>query len=556
MNTRFPRLCALYLKSGFSFRMPAKEDWKKPKTVLKTLGIAILAALIVADLGFVFVMMNVSLYNGLKPAGMQEFVLLNAATMSAVMVFIFSFLIALSMFSMSGIESGFMSMPFSAAEMLAAKMVSVYCSEAILSVFFMGVSMAVYAIYEHPPFMFYLNGLLSSIALPLVPVAVAYAILVPFMNASRYFRNKNFLLVTGGFLGIGASLAFNFYIQSVMMKVQNPANIALIASPSSFVSAFGKAWWPSWLAWKSLSASGSLAGFGAALANIALGLLACTLVALVFGKLYIRSLQTFNESTFSRKALTAVQKDRFFRGRPVLASLLMREIRLMNREPMYMLNGPFIILLLPVILAVTFIAQRQNFGNLASELLPRLPSHAGYLIAAAFGAFLGSSTSIACTAVSRDAKALPWLRSMPVSAKLYFGAKLLHAELFSVFGALVGCGSGIFLLRLGAGDSIAAILLALLFSSTLNLAGLWLDTANARLAWDNPIAALKQNPNAVFIILGSMGVIALCGVASAKMKLPHYGYGLVFGGIFLAAGILCGILFPKYAEKKLEYLEA
>jgi len=101
MKSRLASLAGLYLKSTLNISIPPKEELKKPKTLLKTVGIGIGIVLIIADLGLVFVMMNLSLYNGLKPIGMQGMMLLNAATTASVLVFILSFLLALSMFSIA-----------------------------------------------------------------------------------------------------------------------------------------------------------------------------------------------------------------------------------------------------------------------------------------------------------------------------------------------------------------------------------------------------------------------------------------------------------------------
>jgi len=560
MKSRLVSLAILYIRSTFSFSLPPREELKKPKTLAKTIAIGLGILFLVADFSVIFVMMNLTMYAGLKPAGLQELMLLNAATSASVLVFILAFMMALSLFSMSGIESGFLVLPFSSRELLAAKMFLVYMTEALAGIFMLAVAVIIYGIKEGPPLMFYVNGLVTAIALPLLPTAISYLVLLPMMKASKLFRSKNFILYVGGFLGMGMALAFNIYIQSTMARVSDPAGLALLASPDSFISRIGQAWLPSWLAWKALSGASTIHGFLAALANLALGLAGSAAVIFLFGGLYVRNLQAFNESTFSRKSISwtgaGSRGRRIFVRKPAMFSLVAREIRLMNREPMYLLNGPFVVILMPVLIGIMFVVQRGVLEEVMVSLNPLLAGPGGYLVPAAIGSFLGSSTSIACTAVSRDAKALPWIKSMPISPAKYFMAKFIHAELFSVFGILVGCGAGVLFLKTAVADLLTAALLGLLFTTVINMAGLWLDTAFPKLRWDNPIAAMKQNPTAVVAILGSMGLIGGMAGLSLWLSLPRYAYALVYGA-FLLVPILAWVrFFPGFAAKRYGKMEA
>lgn len=558
MRPRFLSLALLHLRSTFAFTLPMREEMKKPKIVLKTVGIGV-GSLLLADVGFLFVMMNLTMYAGLKPIGLQGMLLLNAATTASILVFIMAFMVALSMFSTSGIESGFLVLPFTPPELLGAKMILVYVSEAALGAFILIVAMVIYGIKEGPPVMFYLNGLLSAFALPLLPTALAYLAIVPLMNASKLFRNKNFILYVGGFLGMGFALAFNFYIQSITSKFGNPQAAAMFANPDSMMAKLGKAWLPTWLAWKAFDGAASPLGFLAALGNLGLGAGVAAGVAALLGRAYVRSLQAYNETSAAKKKPAAgrgAPGSGMLVKRPLLGTLVAREIRLMNREPMYLLNGPFVMILMPALMAVVFAAQREVLKEMSAAIAPLLQGPGGYLVPAAFGAFLGSSTSIACTAVSRDAKALPWIRSLPIAPAKYFAAKLIHAEVFAVIGSLIGCGAGIALFHTAALDAVIALLLANIISAALNMGGLWLDTAFPRIRWDNPIAAMKQNPNAVIAILATMGLVGGLVAISLFLNLPRYGYAMLYGGVFMAPIIAWFRFYPRFAVRRYAAMEA
>ena len=551
MKPRVLSLAILNIRSTFSLNLPSRKDLKQPKTLIKTIAIGIGILLLAADFAFIFVMNSQAMYKAFKPAGLEDMMLLYTAISAALIVFVFSFTMALSLFSASGVDSGFLVLPFKPQELLAAKMSLVYFTNLLVGVFILMVSAIVYGVNEGPPVLFYLYALLSSLALPLIPLAISYLVLIPMMNASSLFRNKNFIIYLGGFVGVGLALAFNFYIQGTMTKLQDASFATAFASPDSFLSRLGKAWIPSLLVWKSLSRAGDFFGLAALLGNFALGFTILAIVVFFLGKPYLRSIQIFGETSFSKgKRRRNGSTKEYGNSQAPIASLLAREIRLMNREPIFFINGPFIVILLPVFMGIAFLAQRSSIEGMLEALKPLLAGPVAYLIPAALGGFLGSSTSIACTAVSRDAKTLSWIKALPVRPFEYFAAKLLHAELFSVFGAVVGCVTSGIVLGLGAMDLALGFILAFLFSTASNMGGLWLDTAYPRLHWDNPVAAMKQNPNAVIVILAAMGLLAALGVFTFYVSLPRNLYALIYGIIFSAIIAFWLLRYPKFAEKR------
>ncbi|MBN1241731.1 MAG: hypothetical protein JXA15_03365, partial [Spirochaetales bacterium] len=291
------------------------------------------------------------------------------------------------------------------------------------------------------------------------------------------------------------------------------------------------------------------------LANLALGLGAAALVVTALGPTFVASLRGFGERKFKRLSHADSFLSAKLVSRPAFLTLFRREFFLMNREPMYLLNGPFIVVLMPLIFGIMFMVQKDALAEEFGFLGALSGSSAGMLIAAGAAAFLGAGTSIACTAVSRDAKMLPGVKALPVSPAAYFLAKLAHAEVFGVFGAVVGAGLIGFVLKLDAGTAILGGLVGLAFSTLVNLGGLYLDMAMPKLRWENPIAALKQNVNSIVVILGAMALIGGLGFLSTKLELGVPGMAALYGGGSLA---LVGILlaaFPAWSRRRFAALE-
>mgnify|MGYP000224063662 CR=1 FL=1 len=569
MTTPFLALLKISLKTVFSIRLPDRKELRTLKGIAKTLGWAVLALVLLADFGFLFTLMDISIHDALAPIGLQAFMLLYATVMASVIVFLFAFLTALSFFSSAPNELLFTAMPLRPVELLGARMATVYAIEAPLSLLIMGIAAVVFGIRNQPQADFYLWTIANALALPLVPLAISYFILVPIVSASRWLKRKNAILYIGGFLGLGLALGFNLYMQTMLAKIEDPVLLRAILMGQQERFADIARWWPpAWLTIKALGtelSAGSPAGAsfllsiakGAALslANLALGAGALGLSALVMSRAYLKIIVSFGEVSARKEQIGERESARLFAARPRLYALVLRELRLMNREPMYLLNGPFVIVLIPVILGITLIAQGKEMAEALGQLRPLLDSQVGYLIPAGIGIFLASSTSIACTSFSRDAKAIPLLKSLPLSAGDLISAKLIHALLFAAIGVVFGTlGIGL-VLRISSFDLAIALVLAMLGALAINTAGLALDLFKPSLHWENPISALKQNPNAIITILFAMGVVGGLGALSVVWHAPKYVYALAYGALF--AGITAGAshVLVRKGEQRFRLME-
>lgn len=565
MTASFPSLLRFYVLSTYGLRgralkgrasgEQAPDARTRAKAAAKAAGVAALVILVLGDIGILFFGLNFETYRALKGVGLQGLLLLNASITTTFLVLTLGFATALSTYCLSGAETVLLSMPVKPRHLLGAKIATVYLSEFLLAFLMMATAFGVYAWGEGPDSSFYLYALLSTIALPLLPLAASYLLLVPLMSAARFLRNKNAVMVLAGIVGLVFALVFNFLVQSAASRLQDPAwLLANYAGPDALVARIGRAYLPAYLSWKATT-SGWTAGLGAALGNLALGAAAILALVAALGPAYASSLARFGETRIRKLASASGFIGKTMRRRGLGTGLFLREWRLMNREPVYLLNGPLIVLLMPVIMAIALVTQRDQLAPLLQGLEQLGDGPWAMLVAAAFGAFLASSTSITCTAVSRDAKVLSWIKSLPIPMRRYALAKFLHGLFFAGFGALVG-GLGLGLvLGLGALEALGALFIALSVGSLVNIAGLWLDTLNPRIAWDSPTAALKQNPNAVIVILGAMGLIGGLGALAATLRLSTLGFTLLYGLVPALLAALALWLYPAYAERRLARLE-
>ena len=69
------------------------------------------------------------------------------------------------------------------------------------------------------------------------------------------------------------------------------------------------------------------------------------------------------------------------------------------------------------------------------------------------------------------------------------------------------------------------------------------------------MSALKRNPNTIIVILGTMGLVAGLGALSATLPFSKYSFALLYGTVFLAAGIGFGVLLFRKGSAFLRQME-
>ena len=292
---------------------------------------------------------------------------------------------------------------------------------------------------------------------------------------------------------------------------------------------------------------------------------------------YIKTLNGFSDvkskKISAEKAHVVISKE--IKSNSVFSTLFVRDVRTIFREPSFFGNGPLMLLLVPVLFAVSFLisltaAKNTNLGEIQQQLKqiflgmePQEILSFKYYLTLGFTAitvFMGNSTSIAATSFSREGKSLYDLKAMPIEPDTIVLVKFCHALMYCIIAALI---MGVFLVAgvnlLGlpltaievAEIFIKYTVISLIISLVLIFTEMFIDTVNPKLLWENPTAAFKQNVNAVVSSFVSMGVVGLCVVLMFVFPKNFIGL-LIIAAIFAVIAAPLGFLYFRYAVKKIQ----
>jgi len=395
--------------------------------------------------------------------------------------------------------------------------------------------------------------------LPVVPLVLSALFSLVLMRVTNLGRRRDVLRVVGSLIGVALAILFgqlgsrfeSFSVgpdqvgqvqQFLQARQGMAAAVTQLIPTSRWATEALRAGAPALGSWGMLLYLGTSA--------VALGLLVGFAEWLLPG-----GLTTAGDGGRSRRLTAEELRRDTGKIRSPLWALLLREIRLLNRTPTFLMNALLPVVLLPLVMFLPLLQEpealalvRQVSGPWASYGIP----------AAALGMmlFISSVSNLASTAISREGRFFWILRSLPVSPTLQIRAKVLHSVLFNLLSSMVVMVGVLLWMRL----LTPLIFLYLLVAGTLGVAaGSYLmmvpDILRPNLTWTDPQRAMKGNLNVLIstiIMMAFMGLLVVVSLllwwTDPRLLLPALLliFGLLTWGLDRAVTQLAEEKFLEY----------
>jgi ABC-2 type transport system permease protein len=545
-------LSKVYINSLYGISRFVSDIKKNRKSAVKSAALAILILFSLSGFISMFVLSNIKLFDVLKPVGQQGLIITNSIIFATLFIFVFGFMGIITTYFIDKEGDIILSMPLKPWEIFFGKFSTNYIYEAMVSFIIMSTGFIVYGIKSKEGIIFYIAAIVITALLPLIPLVINYLIIVPVMKVGSIFKKKDTVMIVAGFIGIAFAVEIQGVTQSLNRSIENPEILAeKLTSQNGLISIAGKIYppsiWGTYAMTDILSIKGTLYFIAFAVTSI----LALILMLKFMSAFYIQSIVGSNEVKKSEKKYSEKEFQGKLKKNNKFYSLIKREVRIMNREPVYFLNGPMVILILPIIFGAMFYFQNDsNVININRLLSYPMSSHYATLGVAAIGTFLGVSTNITPSSISREGKAFIHIKSMPISPWEFVIPKLIHGGLFVVLASVISCIFGYVFLKLHLLNIFFAFVMSIAVSMPILIVGLLLELKWPKLDWDNLAKAMKQNVNVVIIMFGSIFILVILGVLTVSIiKTPLYAYVFIIMLSGLASACLYALLL-KYSNKR------
>jgi len=530
---RLASLVRVGLRSNFGLSLLRYRVFQQKKD-LWLVPIMVLAAAGVGSMLYGYLSLIKGFYGVLQPLGQEQalpgFVLL----MGQFLILIFGLYYVISAFYFSRDLEMLIPLPLKPSEVLLSKFTIILVNE-YLTMSPLVLPMLVYfGMLSHAGLSYWVNALAVYLLLPVIPLCLVTVLTVGLMRVVNLGRKKDVLIIVGSLILIVLGLGFQVVINRSAGVTPDSQSLAkFFSSPDSILNQIGRKFPPSIWAAKALAGGFTRSGLLNLALLLAVSAASFILILVLAQKLFYQGLIGVSEISGRKRALTSREMSRkITSGRRPVKTIFLREWRVMNRTPIFLINGILTAFLIPLIFVV--IATTGGGKGDAAALFRALSSASSptvvILSAACFLMVCGCLNGTSSSTFSREGKQFWMSQVIPVSPREQVTAKFLHSYLVTLLGMATALVVLLAIFKLKGLLCLAALALALVGGVGLTAVGMIIDLARPLLEWTNPQKAIKQNLNVVFAILADIGLMAVVGYGLfflAKSGIPANALVLV-----------------------------
>jgi len=502
-----------------------------------------------------------SIYGILKPLNQQQAMLTFSILAGQFLVLLFGLYYVISAFYFSKDLEILIPLPLKPFQVMLSKFTIILVNEYLTIMVFVIPVIIYFGILAKEGFSYWIKALIVYLLLPVIPLAIVSLLVVGMMRVVNLSRKKDALIIVGSLLLIVVALGLQFVGgKSSNSKPDSEAMVKFFTSSDSLLKQVGAKFPPS--IWATKALSGGLTGSGLLNLLIFIGaslVLFCGILVMA-EKLFYRGLIGIGEISARKKALSQTEMSRMVSsGRRPVKAIFQREWRIMNRTPIFLLNGVLAVILVPLIF-VLMVKTGSGKGSGAFLLYALASAKPVYVIlaAACFMTICGSLNGTASSTFSREGSQFWMSKVIPVSPREQVIAKFLHSYIISLLGIITACVALVAIFHLKAVACAVAIVLALLAGIVLTAAGMIIDLARPLLDWTNPQKAIKQNLNVLFALLANVGFLTVLGFLLfflAKAGIPSTTLLIALIAVLAFLSLFSFRFLLEFAERRYREIE-
>ena len=243
-------------------------------------------------------------------------------------------------------------------------------------------------------------------------------------------------------------------------------------------------------------------------------------------------------------------------------SYLKKEFKLLFKTPAFFSNCIIINFIWPFFIGLIVFLYDKT-GNLKKIL--DLYHNNNYTVHLAFiigviilSILITAVNSIASSSISREGSSFFYMKVIPLSYKKQILLKTISSIIVSFIGLFIYILVFAIIFKLGVVNTILYIILSFIAVLFISILGVYLDTINPKLVWDDEINALRGNHN-VFINM-AFAIIISGVLVGLIFMLKYLNLGLVLAYvisfiIIIVFTIITYLISMKYGSKNIERIE-
>ncbi|HZJ76198.1 MAG TPA: hypothetical protein VFC70_00690 [Oscillospiraceae bacterium] len=527
---------------------------KKNRWQVIVFGIAMLSLLptyflLIKSLGIIY-----GIYDQI---GQRPMFLLSGFLVAQIIVFLFGLLYVMSKYYFSNDLSLLVPLPIKPSHILGSKFATLMVSEYLTSLPIILPFILIYGTRGGEGILYWIYAFLLILILPVVPLILSSILIMFFMKYTNIGGKKDLVRTLSMILFIVIMVYIQLKINTITQRSISLGEdflINLVRDSNLLVKKAGLKFPPAMWASLSLSNYSNITGLGYLLIFIGAGMLGFVIMIFLSENLLFDGLIGNIEVSASKgkaKRKLAI-RDSTRQIKPYLA-LAKKEIIMLFKTPVYLLNSVGGVIVIPIMVVMTFIT---GGGGSAAALIGIKPEFIA-LAGIGYVAYLGILNSIGTTTFSREGKSFWIQRTLPIKARDQIIGRILSSVAIQILGLITLLIVLAFIMKLKVSTIILIIVLGLLGSIPMTQIGMVIDIIRPLLTWTNPQQAMKQNLN-VLIGMG-LGTLYMGSIAYLVFNLidrvSMNSIFILLAVIFVVSGIVLYYVLEKLIIKQFEVLE-
>lgn len=303
--------------------------------------------------------------------------------------------------------------------------------------------------------------------------------------------------------------------------------------------------------------------FPAFLGYIAVNAAVITIMLFLSEKLYFKGVIGLTSSDSRKKEQDITKLLTSCKQHSPAYSYFMKEVRILMRTPVFFTNCIAINFLWPIFVYAMLKIQHYE---IALEKLRHLYAHRDLRIQLFFllgivgiSVIVAAVNSLSSNAISREGKHFSFMKYIPVPYFTQWNVKTFVGILFPAIGVLVYFLPVCILIRIPIVHIVLFTLLSLMSITFVSHMGIYIDSIQPKLIWDDEMSALRENYNTFFSMAISIAFTVVVCVGGfflfCNTKISIGFTALILVLILAAANLVVLILTAKSGVRNIEEQE-
>lgn len=493
---------------------------------------------------YLFIVSSLSgIYDIYAQIGQKSMFLLSGFLTSQILVFLFGLLYVMSKYYFSNDLTHLLPLPIKPSYIIASKFASLMISEYLTSLPIILPFIIIYGSKNGEGLLYWIYSILLIVFLPVVPLVLASIVVMIFMKYTNIGAKKDLIRTIGAIFFIVLMLYVQMKIQNIAQRSMLQADfiINLIKDSNLLVKKLGVSFPPAQWAALTLANYLNLTGVINLISYIAVAIIIFLLMIFLSEHLFLDGLIGNIEVSATKGRGKKIDESRLSRETKPYIALAKKELIMLFKTPIYLINAVGGVIIFPVILVMT---NTMGGDESLSAVIEMLGVDSAYISLGCIGFItaLGMINCIGSTTFSREGKYFWIQRTLPIKVEDQIIGRVLSSLAVQVLGIIALLVSSIFIVKLDLVNIILIIILGLLGSIPMTQIGMVIDILRPMLDWDNPQKAMKQNLNV--LISTGLGALYIAGLVFLVINIiDKINISLIYGLLALIFILSALILF-------------